>query len=463
MSEIIKPGSVYVEEFTLLTDKQEEIDLKTYIFQVSVFEDIFSNTLYGTALLADNNNLVGTIPILGREIITIKYRVPGFEVFFYRSFFIYKVEDRVPTSGDRQQMYTLHFMGMEALVDNVTYLSRKFSGYTDEIAEQIFTEYLTCPRVWKKEYPFPSGLSAQNTFLQPEWRDQLSKENRNTLSIIGNRPFRSRATWVVPMWTPFKAMNWLANRSIDGSSDAPNVLFWESSHGFQFSSIDAIFTKQQEVTNKKIFYYGLDEAAFRQLLVQKNLVNTVITGYEKVEAVHIPQFSDILKSQDYGHLASNMHTFDIATKQYKEYVYDYASNFGLFNRLEGERPTFNARQARSIYSYRTFRPSHTRLFNDYEAPKYDQWVAQRTSLLYDYSNLRVEITVFGFCDIEVGEVINFYYPRMNEKSGSLSVEDLIDPYLSGSYMIAAIRHIITESKYLMRVELIKESFSSSLV
>lgn len=462
MDEQIKPGSVAVEEFTLLTDKQDEFDLKTYIHQLSIFEDIFSNTLYGTALISDNNNLVGTIPIIGREIITIKYRVPGFQTFFYRSFFIYKVEDRSPTSGDRQQMYTLHFMGIEALVDNVTYLSRKYSGYTDEIAERIFTEHLVCPRVWNKQYPFPSGLSTQNTFLRPEWRQQLPKENLNTLSIIGNRPFASRATWVVPMWTPFKAMNWLANRSIDGSSNAPNVLFWESSHGFHFSSIDAIFEKQQENPAKKSFYYGLDEAAFRQLMAQKNTINTVVSGYEKVEAVHIPQFTDMLKSQDYGHLSSNLHTFDIATKQYKEYIYDYASNFNTFRHLDGERPAFNPKQARSIYSYRMFRPIHNRLFNDYEAPRYEKWVSQRTSLLYDYSNLRVEITVFGFCDIEVGEVVNFFYPRMTEKNMSLKPEELIDPYLSGAYMVAAIRHMITESKYVMRVELIKESLSSSL-
>lgn len=463
MTEILNPGAVILEECILLTDRQEEIDIKTYIVQFSLYEDIFSSVLSADLTMADNNNLVGTVPIIGREIITVRYRVPGFQTTFHRSFFVYKVENRNPSSGDRQQLYDLHLMGIEGVIDNVTYLSRKYTGYTDTIAENIFNEYLAVPRVWKKEYPFPSGVSTKNTFLAPQWKDQTPKENLNSLSIIGERPFKTRATWVVPMWTPMKAMNWLANRSIDGSTEAPNVMFWESSQGFYFSSIDSIFDKQSDPSQRKTYYYGLDESAFQKIVAEKNLGSTVVTGYEKCDEVRIPVFSDFIKSQDYGHLASNMHVLDIATKHYKEYVYDYASNFERFKHLDGVRPTFNANQTRNVHAYRTFRPSHNKLFNDYEPPKYDQWVAQRTSLLYDYSNIRVEVTTFGRSDIQAGEVINFYYPRMSEKGGGKEITDLIDPYLSGSYLVAAVRHILTETKYTMRLELIKESFSSSLV
>ena len=463
MAEYLNPGAVALEDCILLTDKGEELDIKTYIVQISIFEDIFSNVLSAEMLMADNNNLVGTVPIIGREIVTLRYRVPGFVASMHRSFFVYKVENRNPTSGDRQQIYVLHLMAIEGVLDNVTYVSRKYTGYTDQIAENIFNEYLACPRIWNKTYPFPSGMSTGNTFLTPEWKQQVPAENLNTLQIVGDRPFKSRTTWVVPMWTPMKAMNWLATRSIDGSTNGPNVLFWVTTQGFYFSSIDSLFEAQNIPANRKTYYYGLDEAAIQQIMAEKNLGSTALTGYEKVDAVTIPVFSDFIKSQDYGHLASNMHVLDIATKHYREYVYDYASNFETFKRLEGVRPTFNANQTRSVYSYRTFRPSHARLFNDYEPPKYEQWVAQRTSLMYDYSNLRVEINTFGRCDVQAGEVINFYYPKMAEKGKGSTITDVIDPYLSGAYLVAAVRHIITESKYTMRLELIKESFSSSLV
>jgi len=126
------------------------------------------------------------------------------------------------------------------------------------------------------------------------------------------------------------------------------------------------------------------------------------------------------------------------------------------------RPTFPSQQSRNFFSYRTFRPKHKALFNDYQDPKYEDWVLQRTALSYDLSNMKVEITVPGFCNTEAGEVVDFYYPKMGEKPSNASPADLVDPYLSGSYLVTAIRHIITQDKYYMRMELVKESLATAL-
>jgi len=464
MSEQIKPGSIFVDEFMLFTDKGEEFDLKTFIVSISIFEDLFSNVLSGMAIITDNLNLVGTIPIVGREIINVRARVPGFQnCQINRAFFIYSVQNRAATSQDRQQTYEIHFISLEGMVDNITFVSKKYNGPTDEIAEKIFNEYLRLPRIWSKEYPFPIGLSKNNNLLNPEWYPQVPQTNLNQLSIGGGRPFKSKVCWVVPMWTPFKAINWLANRSIDGSTEGPNVLCWESSQGFYFASMDTIFENQKDVKNRKNFYYGLDDAGIEVIQKSQGGTNALAKGYEKVEDVVIPMVSDVLKSQDYGHMASNMHVLDIAVKDYKEYIFDYASNFDTFNHLDGDKPAFNVNQIRNIYSYRTFRTAHKKLFNDYEEPNYDKWVLQRNSLMFDLSNLRIEITVPGFFNTEAGEVVNFYYPRMTEKGGGMEIKDLIDPYLSGSYVVVAARHIIGEDKYRMKLELVKESLSTSLV
>ncbi len=320
MSEQIKPGSIFVDEFMLFTDKGEEFDLKTFIVSISIFEDLFSNVLSGMAIITDNLNLVGTIPIVGREIINVRARVPGFQnCQINRAFFIYSVQNRAATSQDRQQTYEIHFISLEGMVDNITFVSKKYNGPTDEIAEKIFNEYLRLPRIWSKEYPFPIGLSKNNNLLNPEWYPQVPQTNLNQLSIGGGRPFKSKVCWVVPMWTPFKAINWLANRSIDGSTEGPNVLCWESSQGFYFASMDTIFENQKDVKNRKNFYYGLDDAGIEVIQKSQGGTNALAKGYEKVEDVVIPMVSDVLKSQDYGHMASNMHVLDIAVKDYKIY------------------------------------------------------------------------------------------------------------------------------------------------
>lgn len=464
MSEQIKPGAVSVEEFTLFTDKGEEFDLKTFVVNLSIFEDIFSNVLTGSAIITDNLNLVGSIPMIGREIINVRVRIPGFENSqINRAFYVYSIQNRAATSQDRQQTYEIHFIALEGMVDNVTFISKKYNGPTDEIAEKIFNEYLRMPRVWSKDYPFPAGLSKENALLTPDWYKAVPQTNLNKLNIGGGRPFKSKVCWVVPMWSPFKALNWLANRSIDGSTEGPNVMCWETSQGFYFASMDTIFEKQSDVKNRKEFFYGLDDAGIDMIHKSLGTQNSLVKGYEKVEDVKIPMITDVLKSQDYGHMASNMHVLDIAVKDYKEYIFDYPSNFETFQHLDGPRPSFHVNQVRNIYSYKTFRTAHKKLFNDYEEPNYDKWVLQRNSLLFDLSNLRVEITVPGYCNTEAGEVVNFYYPRMSEKGAGMELKDLIDPFLSGSYVVVAARHMIAEEKYRMKLELVKESLAKSLV
>lgn len=461
--ESIRPGSIIVDEIALFTERGEQYNITQYVETFSIFEDVFSNVLSGTAIILDNLNLLGSIPVIGREIINVRCHVPGFDnVSIQRAFYVYSVENRSATSQDRQQMYELHFMSLEGMIDNVTFLSKKFTGATDELVSNIFTEYLQLPRLWDKSYPFPAGLSKNNSLLAPEWKEAIPKRNLNQLNVGGNRPFKSKVTFVAAMWSPLKTINWLSTHSIDGSTEGANVLFWESSQGFYFSSIDSVIEAQSNPRNRKNYYYGLDDAAI-DLIKKKRGGSSIAKGYEKVENVTIPTMGDTLRSQDFGHLSSNMHVIDINTKDYKEYIFDYPSNFETFKHTDGARPAFNVNQTRNVYSYRTFKTKHRKLFNDYVEPGYETWVLQRNSLLYDLSNLRVEITVPGYCRMEVGEVINFYYPRMGEKNANEKLEDLVDPYLSGSYLVVAVRHIVGREKYTMRLELVKESLASNLV
>lgn len=465
----LKAGSIKVESLVLIK-AGEEYDLNTYLIELSIFEDVFSNTLSGTAVISDSNNLVGALPIIGGEILTAKLSVPGFENnTIHRSFYVYAVRDRNPSSTDRQQTYMLCFASLEAAVDNVTYISRKYTGQTDEIAKKIFDEYLAMPRVWDKTYPMPAGLSTDASMAIPAWKKEIPQQMLNKLDTGSESPVsKNKVTWVVPLWTPFKALNWLANRHIEEDSKSPSTLCWESSQGFYFSSIDKLFKAQSDVKARKQYFYGLDDAAIEAIrkASKDNTQNILPKGYDKVETVLIPKGTDVFQSQEHGHYSSNMHILDVVTKKYEEYIFDYASNFSDFQHLHGNEsspsPTFPTQQIRNIYSYRTFRPKHKYVFNDYQDPKFEDWVLQRTSILYDLSNIKVEITVPGYCQTEAGEVVQFYYPRLGPKSEKLELEDLVDPYYTGSYLVTAVRHIITQDKYYMRLELVKESFATSL-
>jgi hypothetical protein len=462
MAEIIKAGAINVEEFTLITESGQTFDLKTYITELSIYEDMFSNCLSGSAIFVDGSNLVAQIPIIGREIITIRVNNPGFpNSIIHRSFYIYAIQDRAPSSTDRQQIYTLKFISLEGMIDNITFISKKYSGTTDAIAKSIFNDYLQMPRIWNKKYPFPKGISSNDGLTTPSWRTDIPRKNLSVLNTgpASLTPFKTKVTCVVPLWNPFKVLNWLANRSIDASNNSPSVLFWESTQSFYFGSIESIFTAQSNVKERKMYFYGLDNAAIKEIEKGKN---TLGEQFKKVEELKITKNTDVLNAQDMGHYSSNMHVMDIATRNYDFYIFDYASNYSSFKHLDGERPTFSTNQIRNVYSYPVFKPKHKGLFDITEENKYEDWVLQRNSIMYDLNNIRVEITVPGFCGTEAGEVVQLYFPNIAEKNNVKDITQLIDPHLSGPYLVTAIRHLILDNKYYMRMELIKESFATSL-
>jgi len=465
-SPLANPGAVNLSE-VLLFKNGEQFEITDFVFELSIYEDMFSNALTATIMMSDGANFVGTLPITGGEIINIKYDIPGLNNnSFARAFYVYAVRDRFVSSTDRQQMYMLSMMSLEAAVDSVTLISKKYTGLPNEIAKEIFDEYLAMPRLWSKEYETPNGYSDEETFTRPSWKKKVPQENISTLNFSENAESKNKVTWVVPMWNPLKCINWLANRHIDGAGKAPNTLCWETSQGFYFASLESLLKGQSNVNNRKIYFYGFDDAMIEKITKDNPVKNVLIEGYKKVEKVDIPTNYDVLRSQELGHYSSTMHVFDVVTKKYDEYIFDYINNYSDYDHIQGERgqaaPTFSSQQIRNMRSYVTFRPKHKKIFNDFEDPKFEDWVLQRTSLLYDISNLKVEITVPGLANTEAGEIVQFYYPKIGDKGNDENVENLIDRYLSGSYLITAIRHIVTREKYTMKLELVKDSLATGL-
>jgi len=465
MAEIpIKPGSINLTEVKLFKGGQE-YDFTEFIVELSIYEDIFSNTLSATVVVSDGANLIGTIPLTGGEIMNIRYVVPGFEdtEIFAKAFYVYAVRDRSPVSTDRQQMYMMSLISMEGAVDTVTYVSKKFNGKPHEIAKEIFDKYLSMPRVWEKDYPVPNGLSGGETLTIPAWKEGMPTKLRTNLALKPGVDSKNKVVWVAPMWSPMKCINWLANRHIDSDSEAPNTLFWETSQQFYFASIDSIFKAQEDVTNRKMYFYGFDDSMIKKISEKDKTKNTLSEGYKKVEKVDVPRNFDVLRSQEHGHYASILYEFDVVTKRFKEFIWDFPSNFSKYEHLmDREAPTFPSEQIRNVMSYQVFRPKHKKIFDDYEEPKHEDWVLQRTSLLNDISNIRVEITIPGLTSTQAGEVVQFYYPHMGEKGADENIDNLVDNYMSGSYLVTAVRHIITPSKYTMKLELIKESYAKGL-
>jgi hypothetical protein len=94
----------------------------------------------------------------------------------------------------------------------------------------------------------------------------------------------------------------------------------------------------------------------------------------------------------------------------------------------------------------------------------ETYVPYRTAQIALSHYSRIKITLAGDPNLTVGRTIGIELPSsVSNKDGSGYNEGIPDPINSGKYLIAAVRHIITtELKYETVVEVVKDSFASSI-
>ena len=467
---MIKPGDVLINKVELTTLGGGLLDLKPFIVEINIFEDMFSPSMSGNIIIRDAQNLIGKLPIVGDEILTIDIQTPGFgEPGKYdninkiqKSFCVYSVKDR-KLNNDREQFYALSFCSLEAALDNVTRVSQKFSGTTDEIASEVFETFMKAPRFFKSKLVD-------------------YKEGANSEFVISDVPHESKITFTSPMWTPMQIMNWIAKRAIGNKHKTPTYLFYETTKGFYFTSIEENIAVQLE--NKLIY----SDFIYNTPLVDTTTEESVSKGYATVEAVKFLTNLDVLQSQDLGHFASSVFKFDLIKKEHEIYIYDHGFNFNGDSatptahmesyKVEGDTIVRDdTKKYNMIFPITVMRSYNSKTFMNTVNPGVlgstedsidlhpEKYVGQRNSSLMDVSTLKMVITVPGRTDCEAGKLIRFFYPSVGDKNEeTIKTEGgLWDPFISGIFMISAIHHHITPFHHNMYMEIVKDSYANPIL
>ena len=69
-------GQFIVDELRLVTTNGFDLDLKSSLMGITLYEDIHSMTITGTISIMDSVNLASHGPILGQEFLHLKIRTP---------------------------------------------------------------------------------------------------------------------------------------------------------------------------------------------------------------------------------------------------------------------------------------------------------------------------------------------------------------------------------------------------
>jgi len=411
MTETLNKVGEYITDAIILTSQNRKIEISGFVLQTVIYEDIFSNVLTGYMVITDAANLITALPIIGTELISVSFRTPNFpeNLSIKKDFYISSVSER--QLGDNEQTYVFHLMGIEGLLDTTTSLTQRLTGTTSDLIEKIYTDNLNVNR-------------------------DLFIEQHNT-----------KATVLPNHWSALKTINWLC---AGGYHEVPNTLFFESNKSFFCMSIDTLIRTQRD----KIYgEYTLTPLATIQS-------QTDLSQYFNIKNIAKIGFFDVLKGQDFGYYSSNLITHDILRKEYKEHPFNYAEKRRGQNNLEGipSPQLYRDVTPNDPNTYRRVFSLDTKLWNDYTNPNYQDWAPMRNSLLYEAQTSRYVIEVHGRTDIEVGKIIQCNIPKSIAKDERTSFDDVLDPQLSGKYLITHIRHEFMLGQHIMLLEIMKDSY-----
>lgn len=451
-SGIQNAGDIDIADVTLICANGIQIDLKPFMVEINITEDIFSTSMYGNIAIADSLGIVENGPIIGEEYIRIDVGTPGLDARITKTFRVFNISDRNVVLDDKSQVFIMHFCSPEVFVDTMSKIYKSFSGRVDDVAANIYDNYLNV---------------ARNIIVNPQTGQFVESDDSTTLTVLNETDNNIKFT--CPGWGAMKTLSWLASKSIAKNTKASDGLFYESSQGFYWGSVGTIiqaWKAAQKVAGE--FYYSpsnlrINETGTVAVSGVQYSVPNLTREYKIVENFTILDSFNTLKSNNTGYYANQILTVDMVHKSYKYNNFDYVQDFANYPHMDSYAP-FTTNQFRNPNMVTSVEYQHPQIYDGVAGNISDRVSAikqNRMSILAGLSNIRIEGTVAGRTDFEVGSVIYFAMPKMGPKDASDKTEQY-DRYMSGLYLVSCIRHKITNLKHVMICEMVKDSFDNAI-
>ena len=466
MAGIQYAGEYEIEEIRLFSSSGNIIPLNGLMMQLSLFENIFSPTMSGQITLLDTNSIVLNLPIIGQEFLSFKIKTAslgseGTDIIDYTEnvFSIYKIDTRL--MADNAEVIVLHFASPEMIRNSRTRVSKSYTNSIDKIAIDV---------------------------LQNE-RYLNSKKDLFIEETVGVRKL------VAPNSLPFTFIQKLSSEAISQEHGSPYFLFYENKDGIHFRSLDSLYNQPITAT--------YNTGKFSHQKGSGTVVKDVLEEYSRPINHQIVQANDMLSNVRGGLLGSQLITYDIYKKNYNIKSFKYFKNFKDHSRI-GDNPIYNTNAIDEFgntvdnFTNANIHLHPTSKVGENDAQHYTRQAAtvsratrnvvtgivskgETNVTTAPYSPNRIEnsllhrqakflelrkglslvVEVHGMTNMAVGQTINFEMLVVVETHGKSKA----DPYYSGKYLIAQLRHDFNETpqkNHTIAMTIVKDGYSEEL-
>ena len=436
-------------------------DLIPLFVELTIEESLFRSSLTGSIILADSFNVPEKLPIVGEETLDIDIALSGVDGREGEAgihikpppMHVNSIDSRYMTKP-KAQNFTLDLVSEQLMSSMHSKISKSYSGKRiSDMVSDIYYTYLN------------DGSNSSN---------QLNIESTERTESL-----------IIPNLSPLDAISWLSNRAQPrNSNNATNYVFFETIDGSSFISINTL--SEVEPFWKFIFKPRSDDAAG---------VENLAKGIQKINKYYFLKQFDKMQNIEDGFYAAKLITHDIVRKKIIQHdyiginsfvglnhvgVYPVISNSDVETASSGVNRTvyappdsqFARTNERDLFSMTDgavcFYPKHNQMYaknsNDLYDNKVETWKLQRNAQLASYDNLTMMIEVSGNSTLRVGQTVTLELPSAEATDGDGQSEYAYDKFLSGIYMITAIKHIFSAHKkkdnkvsYTMKIELVKDA------
>jgi hypothetical protein len=406
-------GDVSIEKILITTTRGFYQDVTNQVISINLFEDIFSPFMSGNLVLRESLDLVNLFPFIGEEFLDLEITTPTIPHATVKArFHIYKLTDR-QLLGDRLVAYQLHFIANEAVVDLNKKISKVYGGKISELVGRFVTDQT-------------EGMESEKSFFV--------QNTRNNLKYTSN------------YWSPIKNLTYLADNALS-ESGSPSYVFFENRNGFNFVSLEALYSGQV------VQEFRYDRYTRDSVPLGGNALNTD-QDYKRIGNLDIPTGFDYIDRIRSGMLASRLVSYDITKKVYT------ARNYNMFEKFDKQKHLnkFPVSSDASIFRAASLIINYPRAFETFSGfgdSTNARMVQERTSLLKLAEATKISIDVPGRLDYTVGQKVNVVLNKIEpiQKSDTTNLDNMF----SGHYLISAINHSINRQSHTCYMELIKDT------
>jgi len=407
-------GDVSIQDVSIVTSAGLTQNITNQVMAIELYEDLYSPFTTGIINVNDSFDFISVLPFIGEEYVNISIFTPSMEKdnSIKDQYYIYKVSNRTIVNL-RTQVYQLHFISKEAIVDMNKKNSKAYAGNIGDIVKQLCTEKI-------------DGLESTKSINVDD--------TSNATKFIAN------------YWSPVKSINYLCDRAVS-KSNASNYVFFENRRGLNFASLDILY--QQPVYQD--FTYDSYSRDYRP---DGTTIINLDRDYKRISNIEIPTVYDYTQRLLAGTYGSKIISHDLTTKRFLSIDYKMEQEFTEQIHLNA----FPIVSNKNIALPNAVIVNNTRSYgsyNGYTDITNFKTIQKRLSRLGQANATTVNITVPGRSDYTVGTIISL---DLNKLQPIEKKDDAQDKVFSGKYIVTAINHYIDRSGHECTMECAKDSY-----